>query len=576
MEDIRNHILAYDPFLFAPGGRQTTDPLEAIGTDYDTCRTYCGDSSNSFNWSAFSPQFTGWLLPFLALLAQLPYESDGTWHDFMSLMLTTGSPLLAMYSLTLTILNSRYLKQCLDEAFPGESVRLGALKKNILRILKISQQEPFQLENLDAYPNEAEGGRLKDVERHWWHEAQIAVANKERRFTASLAAQAVSVIIAFSFTWVDAFGSEHIGTTVTAFGLATALCWSWVAIIVLGWFFAGVSISNHPISEAIKQANRLQRNAKPRLAPFIAPEELGYFSLSRRIAGDVERAGPLYNYAKAFVWTYNVDHLLTTLHAHILRQQGTNALSPAPSAGAASITFPEPIPLLIFPHPTSAGAPTIAASSHLSLPEVGPEGENKSSYRYFHSEYLEKVGWKRSVHQRMFWSAISAIVLNTSTVGAAFWLDFLTPSIGLGCRSGGILVYWMTSYIVWVLMVSSAWISNHWSVRAAAQHIKKDRSPGNLYLLGAVAVILRLVGKGLAILNSIWIIMHCLFEFTGFYNRCFCLTNRGTSPWLWLDDATIRSLNNTQETWFGLAVLTGVMCMGYIAFMGLWTRANLQ
>jgi hypothetical protein len=208
--DIRNHVLSYDPFLVAQGAQRTTNLSEAIGTDYETCLIYCGDSSDAFNWSLFSQQFTGWLLPFLALLAQLPYESDGTWHDFMSLTLTVGSPLLAMYSLTLTILNSRYLKQRLDEAFSEDSIRLRDLKKNMFRTLKLSQQEPFQLGSLDAYPPELKGGRLKDVERHWWDEARKATESRERSFTASLATQAITAIIAFSFTWVDAFGSENV------------------------------------------------------------------------------------------------------------------------------------------------------------------------------------------------------------------------------------------------------------------------------------------------------------------------------------------------------------------------------
>jgi hypothetical protein len=214
--DIRNHTLSYDPFLVTIDGQRMTNPLEANGTDYDTCLVYCGDSADAFNWSLLSQQFTGWLLPFLALLAQLPYESDGTWHDFMSLILTVGSPLLAMYSLTLTILNSRYLKRRLDEAFPGEealpedNIKLRDLKKNMFKTLKLSQQEPFQLGSLDAYPPELNGGKLKDEELNWWDEAQKAISSKERWFTASLATQAVSVIIAFSFTWVDAFGSEHV------------------------------------------------------------------------------------------------------------------------------------------------------------------------------------------------------------------------------------------------------------------------------------------------------------------------------------------------------------------------------
>jgi hypothetical protein len=364
---------------------------------------------------------------------------------------------------------------------------------------------------------------------------------------------------------------------VTAFGLAIALCWSWVAVIVLGWYFAGVSTSNHPISEAIKQASRLQRDALPRLAQFTAPEELDYAALSRRIAGDLERAGPLYNYAKAFVWTYNANQLVDRLQHHILgKPTATNSHS-ASKANAESVVGIEGASPGGIPAPPNIVASNNAAFSEASLPEIIPESEDRSSYRYYQERNPGNRGWRRSVFQRMSWSAISAIVLNVATVGAAFCLDYLTPSIGLGCRSGGVLVYWMVSYIIWILMVLSAWISDHWSICAATQRIEnKGQLPSNLYFLGVVAVVLRLIGKGMAILNSVWIVTHCLFEFTNFYSSCFCGTNRGTAPWLWLDDAAIRGLNDVQERWFGLAVLTGVVCTGYLCFIGWWTRTRLQ
>jgi len=321
---------------------------------------------------------------------------------------------------------------------------------------------------------------------------------------------------------------------VTAFGLAISLSWSWALVIVLGWYFAGVSISSHPVSEAIEKANLLQDTESPLISRFIPPKEHEYIALSRTIAGDVERAGPLYNYAKPFVWNYNIFHLVEALQGHF------------------------------------RGLPSEDMETRPAHARVDP------SYRYYRPIEQKEHEWKPLVFQRMFWSVVIATVLNIATVGAAFWLDFLTPPVGIGCRSGGILIYWVISYIVWILMVVSAWISNHWSVCAAAQRIEKHRLPDNLYPLGIIAVILRLVGKGLAILNTAWISTHCLFEFTSFYDRCFCSTNRGTAPWLWLDDAAIRGMNDVQERWFGLALLTGTVCFGYIAFIGLWTKTRLQ
>jgi hypothetical protein len=267
------------------------------------------------------------------------------------------------------------------------------------------------------------------------------------------------------------------------------------------------------------------------------------------------------------------------------------------------------------------------------------------------------ASWKGSVYSRILWASIGAIVLNVSTVGSAFWLDFLTPSVGLGCRSGGLLIYWMMSYIVWIVLALAAWLSDRWSVHEASvrvetQKLKEEKrerqgqrqrqrgmrgsshsgrmqagedtlsivtgspvnSPDNddaypnrsrtttrqrpgpnrnsnlnpnsttrsrprlnqRALLGTLAVFFRILGKTLAVLNFSWIIIHCLFEFTGFYSRCWCTTNRQMSEWLFLDDAGIRNLDNVRERWLGLAFLNGIICALYIGFLGSWTMVRLR
>jgi hypothetical protein len=263
------------------------------------------------------------------------------------------------------------------------------------------------------------------------------------------------------------------------------------------------------------------------------------------------------------------------------------------------------------------------------------------------------ASWKGSVYSRILWASIGAIVLNVSTVGAAFWLDFLNPSVGLGCRSGGLLIYCIMSYIVWIVLAFAAWLSDLWSVHEASirverQKLKEEKretqrqsqrgmrgsshsgrmqagentlsivtgspvnSPDNdaAYpnrsktttkqrpgpnrnptpnsttrsrprrdqhaLLGTFAVFFRILGKILAVINFSWIIIHCLFEFTEFYSRCWCTTNRQTSEWLFLDNAGIRNLDNVSERWLGLAFLNGIICALYIGFLGSWTMARLR
>ncbi|KAG8841081.1 hypothetical protein FRC20_005252, partial [Serendipita sp. 405] len=114
--------------------------------------------------------------------------------------------------------------------------------------------------------------------------------------------------------------------------------------------------------------------------------------------------------------------------------------------------------------------------------------------------------WKRDAYGRMSWAIGCAIILSVMTVGSSFGLDFATPSVGLGCRSSGVLLYWMVSYIILIVMILSALISDLWSVREAQIHQYRTQESSLrkvLYgLLGTIAVTLRLFGKLLAFLNS--------------------------------------------------------------------------
>jgi hypothetical protein len=208
--DIFNHTLEYEPWLIGLDGQRTSNTSEAIGTDYNTCKAYCGTSGSTFHWNNFSTQFTGWLLPFLALTAQLPFESGGTWHNLMSLFISVGAPPLATYSLVLMLLNSRATKRRLDFVFSRLMSNfleyrpfLEKLNEKIYWTLRMSQQEPFELGNL-RHPVPL------TIEMQWWTAVYDTLSRRKRWFSASLATQAAWAIIAFGFTWVDAFGSEKV------------------------------------------------------------------------------------------------------------------------------------------------------------------------------------------------------------------------------------------------------------------------------------------------------------------------------------------------------------------------------
>ena len=63
---------------------QPVSPAEAVGLTYETCAAQCGTSWEAFDWKEFTQMFSAWLLPWLALLSQLPFGSSNYADDFVS------------------------------------------------------------------------------------------------------------------------------------------------------------------------------------------------------------------------------------------------------------------------------------------------------------------------------------------------------------------------------------------------------------------------------------------------------------------------------------------------------------
>ena len=65
-------------------GNAVVDPQAAVGLNYTACLHYCGPGRESFDWTIFSQQFTSWLLPWLALISQLPFGSQSRLDNLIS------------------------------------------------------------------------------------------------------------------------------------------------------------------------------------------------------------------------------------------------------------------------------------------------------------------------------------------------------------------------------------------------------------------------------------------------------------------------------------------------------------
>jgi hypothetical protein len=75
--------------------------------------------------------------------------------------------------------------------------------------------------------------------------------------------------------------------------------------------------------------------------------------------------------------------------------------------------------------------------------------------------------------------------------------------------------------VVWSFLVLSARLSHLWRVQQEQLGVK----PATLFSIGALAVLTRLIGNTLAILNALWVITFSILQFTNVYNNCWCASS---------------------------------------------------
>lgn len=156
-------------FLVKPDGSLTSNLSEAWGITYPACLDLCGTGTAPFDWVFFTTSISSWLLPWLALAAQLPFETKDVWGNFMSFFLAVGSPALVTYSLAITVLNARWI----NEQFLGLKDwntelggKLGPTLENVGRFLIDSQCVLIQLV---LGPQRGFAQLVVDpAKRNWW------------------------------------------------------------------------------------------------------------------------------------------------------------------------------------------------------------------------------------------------------------------------------------------------------------------------------------------------------------------------------------------------------------------------
>jgi hypothetical protein len=189
-------------------------------------------ADQDFNFNSFAASMTNYFLPWLALTAQLPFETGSRFDNIMSFCLAVGSPAFVTYSLTITILNRlwvrRTFRELSDKARPL-SKRYGVdMYESRIRAAQILLQEAQQV----PLRGSQEKGWFSSLvvvpdNTKWWDHLEERLLNSRRGFTASLVAQMALAVTAYLFTVISSFDAE-LGDVATALQIASGSLWIWL------------------------------------------------------------------------------------------------------------------------------------------------------------------------------------------------------------------------------------------------------------------------------------------------------------------------------------------------------------
>lgn len=582
------------------------------GVTIADCYKYCNMSAipYSFDFQQFAASFSNYLLPWLALTAQLPYETATPWGNMMSFCLAVGSPTMITYSLTLTILNRYWVRErfhklsmkaqshAVHDKYAGYSDRVRAIQY----LLQEAQQVPLRASQEKGWLSSL---LVAPKNQTWWRSVQKRLRTTRRGVTFSLVAQILAAAIAWLFTVSSSFITST-GDIVVAYQLSSSSLWTWLIPVIWGWVTVGTQASADSIDEALHtdnayrakeppvsdespfteegeqlgivvrtglalQPHRMATNEAAFEAPPVTNLELpGWCGAD--IIGDERLEGPIFNYARVFTWWQLARTIESATATTLTALASGKTCKPGPEKPAGSSW-----------NYTKRPEENLAGDSYATAQYCGLDLGRAPIMAYPEWSEIAAEVWKR-----IFVAALFAVFVQWGTTGPGILIAYYTPTKGIGCRSGGYALYGGFATLVWILLTASMFFSHAALLRYQREHrntptidFRKHttgsrgaqgytRTWGHSALCGA-AVLTRVLGKLVAALNAFWLVLSSLLEYTGVYDRCYCKGDQlglGGNGWLVLFKTDAELAQFATTPWAGGVAMTIIVC--FITYFFFW------
>jgi hypothetical protein len=431
---------------------------------FNGCETLCGTGSQLYPWGQVSSTITTWVLPVVGILVQAPFNSNAFWETIFSLARWIGSPMASFSYILwnikvsgkcallvdlaveygdesnnedfLSIRDSFYLLMTMNQYTMKQDVLQKKEAEGLLRIALFSKDLRLLKPNLDPiseiyrdYLRRAEPGpqvplgkpgqvpigpsrpdeelEKKEVLEQLRQSLASDLRFARRRGVVPVFISTLWFVFSLGLSIQAAFG--FLGENAQAHDLALGLLLAWLPVLILSSIVDRNPVASNDI--------RIKLNAlidRVRLSLMDDTVKQDYLRTitdvghQTRMVEEVEkrsRACPdLEEFFVKFAgqgrkrFHYGVAHpILTDIEQAYIAEKGRNWLADEKEARTILVL----------------------------------------------GDALGGLDW---LDPRELWQVLSAVVIVGGTILGAFCLSYFTPTVGVGCRSGGYMVFGSVSF----------------------------------------------------------------------------------------------------------------------------------
>ncbi|KAL5121718.1 hypothetical protein ACEQ8H_000405 [Pleosporales sp. CAS-2024a] len=408
------------------------NPLTQI--TYEGCKAVCGSGNAYYEWAEISATITTWVLPILGALLQAPFESNAFWRTVKAINRWIGSPISSLACILWDIEISGKCAMFVDMAVaydetPKEDSDFASMRDSFYILMNLNQ---YKMKPVISMTREAEGllrivlfskelklvGRTKTLSQMRYRVAQDMRSNR-RRGVVPIFISTLWFLFAVGISIEAAF--SDIGSNVQAHNLAMGLFVSWLPILILCSI-----LDRNPVAadDVQRKLNKLVDIVCDSLLDITTRDE---FIASFRDMPEAQRMA------------YWVEKMAT-------RADSVKGNYFCGFSGQARTRF----------HYGAA----YAILSDIEKAYVAERGRG----------WLEEARAALVLGQidcgftwfdgRQLWQVIASILLVGGISAGAFVLSYNTPTVGLGCRTGGYMIFFVVALGLLVAEILIWWLTS--------------------------------------------------------------------------------------------------------------------